>query len=170
MYLTTVLLALILGQVASIQHCPPGWLEWNQTCYMITPTPMLWGDVQQLCRGFGARMAVPSSDQENLYMATIGRKTRSDIWIDCTDGAAEGRWICAEDEIRGTGYRKWNGRSGQPNGVPLGADGSAADFASLGRDNLWGDRGDKLQYSICEMKPMCGSSLECHAINADACG
>ena len=73
---------------------------------------MLWRDVHPLCEGFSARMAVPSSDAENQFMALIATKLESRVWFDCTD---EATWICSEDEVAGSGYRKWNVLYGQPN-------------------------------------------------------
>ena len=129
---------------------------------------MLWRDVHPLCEGFSARMAVPSSDAENQFMALIATKLESRVWFDCTDEAIEGTWICSEDEVAGSGYRKWNVLHGQPNNK-AGGTSVGVDFAEMASDGLWADSVDQLFYSMCEMKPICNTSVSCRAIHSAAC-
>ena len=162
LFVLTTLWALLFGQVTGIQHCPSGWLAWNQSCYMMTPTKMLWRDVHQLCRSFGARMAVPSSDEENQFINQVASEIQEETWIDCTDKDEEGKWICSEDEVAGASYRNW--WDNQPNDWPGSGDGTGADFTTLYGSGNWVDFGDQLKYSMCEMKSVC---LQCCTITAD---
>ena len=153
-----------IAQINCMEYCPPGWMDWNQSCYMITPRPMLWRDVHQLCRSFGARMAVPSSDGENQFISDVALKLQSPLWIDCTDKDNEGMWVCSEDVSPGTGYRQFS--PGQPNDYP-----GEADFAQMNTNyrRTWSDQPDKLTFSMCEMKKTCSSILSCQAANVVEC-
>ena len=153
-FVSFIWLAFTLGQVTTVQHCPPGWLAWNQSCYMMTSTPMLWTDVHQLCRSSGAHMAVPSSDAENQFMgqlyATLNTTKGRGLWIGCSDREAEGNWVCAEDEEEGMGYRNW--AVTQPNNYPEIIQGNGADYARLQKSSFWADFDDQPEYAMCEMK------------------
>ena len=160
-----------LVRVVCNHLCPVGWLGWNQSCYTATPTPMLWTDAKTLCHSYGARMAVPSSGEENQFMTTFLSKLGNStcIWIDCTDGADEGMWVCSEDEVTGMGYRNWNPQGAQPNDYPNN-DGNGADFGLLQPGGFWADYYDSfLCHSMCKMAPTCTSPMQCQAVNAGAC-
>ena len=67
-------------------------------------------------------------------MAQVASKLDGRLWIDCTDKAIEGMWICGEDEPAGMGYRSWSIDNGQPNDYPPGAD-----FATMYKSGQWSD-------------------------------
>ena len=97
LFIEIVFMAFALGQIAAVHDCPEDWMEWSQSCYKVTPTAMLWRDVRPWCQNLGARMAVPSSKEENTFLAQLATAVNSDLWIDCTDEEEEGRWVCSED-------------------------------------------------------------------------
>ena len=66
--------------------------------------------------------------------------------------------------MAGAGYRNWGEK--QPNDCPGSGDGTGADFATLQKTGIWADYGDKLKYSMCEMKSVC---LQCCTITVDNC-
>ena len=88
------------------------------------------------------------------------------LWIDCTDQDEEGKWVCAEDEEAGIGYRNW--RVEQPNDWSPNSDqgSTGADFSCLevGTPGFWSDYSDQPEYSLCEMKSTC---LQCCIITAE---
>ena len=102
-------------------------------------------------------------------MALIAINLRGSLWIDCTDDATEGKWVCYEDEAAGSVYRKW--AKDQPNNESPGGFVSGVNWAALTKEGVWGDYVDHLLHSVCEMKPACKSSLQCRLAHTytDSC-
>ncbi|XP_038069320.1 galactose-specific lectin nattectin-like [Patiria miniata] len=74
--------------------CPPGWLKWQQSCYIRLPNRMNWFEASEACNRPGSSLAVPNSREENDFIwKSVGPQTNG-MWIGCTDAAQEGIWLC----------------------------------------------------------------------------
>ena len=91
--------------------CPKSWHYWGNSCYKITETTFTWADANDECRQLGGVLALPSSDQENNFIANTFQNVEH-CWIDCNDLDVEGSWECREGNVDIT-YRNWY--AGEPN-------------------------------------------------------
>ncbi|XP_038071997.1 CD209 antigen-like protein E [Patiria miniata] len=126
--------------------CAAPWKKWGGSCYLITQKPLTYDDASEACRGLGAKMAAPHSDQENDFLASLAQG--SAIWVACTDRRQEGEWEC-EGSQDGQGiYTNW--REGEP------SNGGHEDCVFLRPIDLnkWNDVPCKIAVrAVCERSP-----------------
>ncbi|XP_038066765.1 uncharacterized protein LOC119736828 [Patiria miniata] len=106
---STQILVSIIINLPSCQalyaSCPPGWLKWQQSCYILLPDKMNWFEASEACNRPGSSLAVPNSREENDFIWKSVRPQTSGMWIGCTDAAQEGIWLCGGQPLS---FPNWN--------------------------------------------------------------
>ncbi|XP_038047593.1 snaclec coagulation factor IX-binding protein subunit A-like [Patiria miniata] len=90
--------------------CPPGWKNWNQSCYAIYFNRVSWMDASEFCESRGSHLVMPNSQPENDFiwrMMTERLKSLSGagVWIGCKRKSADSSFVCAGNE--GMSYTNW---------------------------------------------------------------
>ncbi|XP_038069349.1 C-type lectin lectoxin-Lio3-like [Patiria miniata] len=119
--------------------CPPGWLKWQQSCYILLPDKMNWFEASEACNRPGSSLAVPNSQEENDFIwKSVGPQTDG-MWIGCTDAAQEGIWLCGGQPLAFSNWYPGNPHSdNQLNCARMtayGGGGSWADSVPCGSSN-----------------------------------
>ncbi|XP_038075390.1 perlucin-like protein [Patiria miniata] len=96
--------ASLLRSQALPASCPPGWLEWHQSCYILLPDKMNWFEASEACNRPGSSLVVPNSREENLFIWKSMVEGAEGLWIGCTDAAQEGVWMCGGQAAQ---YTDW---------------------------------------------------------------
>ena len=101
-------------------------------------------------------MAVPRSDQENDFMASLA--PGSTIWVACSDRKQEGVWKCEGPPKGGMNYTNWI--SGQPDNFEM----VEHCVTLVASDNKWNDRHCDGEFlAVCKQKPR----IHCFTANND---
>ena len=109
---------------ALMAACPPGWLSWQDSCYILLPDKVNWIEASKVCNRSGISLIIPNSQQEHDFiwremkkrMKEFGAVTDSDmeVWIGCylINVYHEDQVVCVGDGSAPV-YNKWG--IGQPN-------------------------------------------------------
>ena len=134
--------------------CPPGWLTWQDSCYILLPGKMTWFEASKACDRLGASMVVPNSEIEHEFiwqemkmrMEKISTETNDlELWIGCKDVDNTRTLICL-GENGDPAYKNW--ADGEPNWPDDECVRIAERFGGK-----WGDRGcNQLKFVACEME------------------
>ncbi|XP_038069106.1 CD209 antigen-like [Patiria miniata] len=90
---------LISSRAIHCAQCLPGWLKWQQSCYILLPDKMDWFEASEACNRPGSGLVVPNSREENDFVwKSVGPQTDG-MWIGCTDAAQEGIWLCGGQPV-----------------------------------------------------------------------
>ncbi|XP_022103340.1 C-type lectin lectoxin-Enh6-like [Acanthaster planci] len=102
-----VLVILMSSQPIEGAKCPPGWLEWRQSCYLLLPDKMNWYEAMEACDRPGlSGLAAPNSPDENDFIWHSIVKNTDGLWIACTDVVQEGVWVCGGQPLT---FSSWFG-------------------------------------------------------------
>jgi len=72
--------------------CPPGF-EWAlSSCYAFASGPATATQAAQLCMGYHAALACPTTAEEVQYLSQQAINSGKDLWIGLTDMLHEGEW------------------------------------------------------------------------------
>ncbi|XP_071808022.1 snaclec bothrojaracin subunit beta-like [Asterias amurensis] len=149
---------LMVSMLRALQAaCPPDWLTWQDSCYILLPKKMNWTDAKKACDRHSVSLVFPNSLEEQSYlweemstrMRELGANSSDDLqlWINCYRYDDES-FICSGYE--GTSYfRNWGVAepSNQPNEVCV----RMADTF----EGKWGDRLCHVYYFVaCEMSAL----------------
>ncbi|XP_038066767.1 C-type lectin domain family 3 member A-like [Patiria miniata] len=105
MLVSIIISLLLLKCQALYASCPPGWLKWQQSCYIRLPNRMNWFEASEACNRPGSSLFVPNSREENdAIWQSLGIQTGG-MWIGCTDAAQEGIWLCGGQPLS---FPNWN--------------------------------------------------------------
>lgn len=84
-------------------RCPGGWREWGDSCYMnrLGKKYNVY-KAKEICRGYGGNIPSINSKPEHdfvwdQFQGSFPDKPDQGFWIDCTDKAVEGVWVCTGD-------------------------------------------------------------------------
>ncbi|XP_022084952.1 C-type lectin lectoxin-Lio3-like [Acanthaster planci] len=94
------------NSLALCASCPPGWLKWQQSCYIRLADKMNWFQAYEACDRPGSSLVVPNSPEENLFIWKSMVKGWGGLWIGCTDAAQEGVWLCGKEPAMYTNWHK----------------------------------------------------------------
>ncbi|XP_038054904.1 lectin BRA-3-like [Patiria miniata] len=134
--------------------CPPGWLAWQDACYILLPDKMGGWQAKEVCDRPGSSPVVPDSQEEQDFiwremkprMQEFGANTTSDLelWIGCY-GVGAGMLGCYGVDWEPK-YINW--ASNEPGNNFHVCVGMAGNF-----NGQWED-GDcsELKYAVCEMR------------------
>ncbi|XP_038056057.1 perlucin-like protein [Patiria miniata] len=83
---------------------PPGWLAWQDACYILLPDKMNWWQGEDVCDRPGSSLVVPDSQEEQDFIwremkariQAFGANISSDLelWIRCRDVDNKGALSC----------------------------------------------------------------------------
>ena len=150
-------------------RCPGGWREWGDSCYSNRfGTKYNWSDAKEICRGYGGNIPSINSKPEHDFVwgqfqgSFPGSDPDSGFWIDCTDKAVEGVWVCTGDG--GSPYRTdWTD----------GSQHEGEDCAVVSNIYKFNDQNcNELKYVICERPapPLCSNSANsCYSVFHGRC-
>ena len=99
------------GSRAPYAPCPPGWLKWQQSCYMLLPDKMNWFQAAEACDRPRSGLAVSNTQEENIFIwqsIVLGRDGAGGLWIGCSDEAQEGVWLCGNQPAHRIQYTNWD--------------------------------------------------------------
>ncbi len=149
--------------------CPPGWLTWQDSCYILLPDRMNWFEGKKSCAELGANMMVPDTkdEQDSIWseMKTQIEQDRNvnsendlDLWIGCQDFEDDGSLVCMGVEGDLT-FKNWE--QDQPN-TP-----NDCCVRMVGKwGGEWGDLDCiNIKFTACEM-PVAGR-MRCVAADVD---
>ncbi|XP_033645320.1 C-type lectin domain family 4 member M-like [Asterias rubens] len=121
-----VAVILVVSILRALQAaCPPGWLNRQDSCYILLPQKMNWFDAKKACDRPGVSLVFPNSIEEHIYlweemstwMKELGANSSDDLqlWINCyrTD---EEPYICSGYEGTSS-FRNWD--STEPTNDPI---------------------------------------------------
>ena len=133
--------------------CPPDWLTWQDSCYILLSQKMNWFDAKTACDRPGVSLVFPNSMEEHTFlweeMSTRMRELggSADLWINCYRYDDE-RFNCSGYE--GTSnFRNW----GSSNPTSSSGEDCARMTSGFGGD--WADRYcDENFFVACEMSAL----------------
>ena len=146
--------------LAPYERCPGGWHEWGDSCYMNRlGTKYNWYDAKEICRGYGGNLPSINSKPEHDF---VWAQYQGSFWIDCTDKAVEGEWVCTGD-----------GDSPYRTDWTDGSQHEGEDCAVVSNIYKFNDQNcNELKYVICERPapPRCLSSANsCYSVFHGRC-
>ncbi|XP_033643056.1 asialoglycoprotein receptor 1-like [Asterias rubens] len=97
--------------------CPPGWVTWQDSCYILLPEKMNWTNAFSVCDRPGSAMAIPESQKEQdfiwLEMKTqaiqngLIEEDENCLWIGCKkDLMNPGQLSCPGKKVD-SNYTNW---------------------------------------------------------------
>ncbi|XP_038064698.1 snaclec salmorin subunit A-like [Patiria miniata] len=82
--------------------CPPGWKNWNQSCYAMYLERMSWADASEFCESKQSHLVVPNSQAENdfFWRMVVERfetvaEVEIGVWIGCKRESVNSSFVCA---------------------------------------------------------------------------
>ncbi|XP_033645334.1 snaclec convulxin subunit alpha-like [Asterias rubens] len=118
-----IVVLLVMVSILRALHaaCPPGWLTWQDSCYILLPQKMNWFDASKACDRPGVSLVSTNSTEEHNFlwgnmtkwMTEFGAISRSDLqlWINCYRDSNKQPFICSGyDGI--LSFRNWD--DGEP--------------------------------------------------------
>ncbi|XP_038628923.1 C-type lectin domain family 4 member G-like isoform X2 [Tachyglossus aculeatus] len=133
------------GNASSCKPCPPGWRNFEGSCYFFSSTTLLWPQAKDNCIEHGAHLVIINNQHEQDFLTQNDGKG---YWIGLTDMESEGthKWIDGTDLT----FTYWN--TGEPNDsrgvedcVMMLTHGRWNDFRCTSDSDNW----------ICEKKQIC---------------
>ncbi|XP_071784477.1 type-2 ice-structuring protein-like [Asterias amurensis] len=103
-----LLILMTMQSIIVLSSCPTGWVKWRQSCYILLPDKMNWMQAEAACKRPGSNLIVPDSKDENDFIFEWAVKGKMGMWIDCTDAAQEGVWLCAGEPPKFTNWEQDN--------------------------------------------------------------
>ena len=98
--------------------CPPGWVMWQDSCYILLPEKMDWFEASKVCNRPGSGLAMPESLKEQEFIWQEMNKFRGEIdtnfelWIACQKDGNTGQLACPGKED-GSYYTNWDDKQYQ---------------------------------------------------------
>ncbi|XP_022102276.1 lactose-binding lectin l-2-like [Acanthaster planci] len=80
--------------------CPPTWSQWEGKCYNATGRGLGWPEAAQECIQMGGVMAVPRSQNESKFFASLMPANNREFWINCKCSQQGDPWVCQEGATR----------------------------------------------------------------------
>ena len=134
--------------------CPPGWLTWQDSCYILLPDRMDWFKASKACDRPGTSMIVPNSQAEQDFVWREMQQIihafdfitdTTDIWTGCRNADYAGHLMCSGEESDPV-YKNWG------NGDPNEATGYCLRMTEA-YGGQWADTGcSNIKFVVCEMK------------------
>ena len=135
--------------------CPPGWLTWHDSCYILLPQKMNGTNAKKACDRPGVSLVFPNSIEEQIFvweemsawMRELGATSSDELqlWINCYRHDNE-NFLCSDNEGTSS-FGNWDTNSNQPNEDCVRMVGSA--------EGKWADIYCHLNYFVtCEMSAL----------------
>nr|XP_008175181.2 C-type lectin domain family 10 member A-like [Chrysemys picta bellii] len=79
-----------LTEFTSIK-CPPGWQQFQKSCYFFSTSAKSWQDAKQFCTDHGSGLVIVNTEEEQMFLSN--QITNPDVyWLGLSDSAKEGEW------------------------------------------------------------------------------
>uniref|UniRef100_A0A8C3II15 C-type lectin domain-containing protein n=1 Tax=Chrysemys picta bellii TaxID=8478 RepID=A0A8C3II15_CHRPI len=114
--------------------CPPGWQQFQKSCYFFSTSTKSWQDAKQFCTDQGSGLVIVNTEEEQTFLSN--HITHPHVyWLGLSDSAKEGEWRWLDGSPLGFGlfFRFWG--PGEPNDVGQ----QGEDCGSLRFDGKWND-------------------------------
>ncbi|XP_054655737.1 galactose-specific lectin nattectin-like [Dunckerocampus dactyliophorus] len=96
-------------------HCPDGWTQLDNRCYIFKSEKRDFSDAESICRGYGGNLVSIHSDLENAVVRELIRRGSAvfdDTWIGLHDTVQEGDMMWTDGSV--TDYFDYG--DGEPTG------------------------------------------------------
>ena len=94
--------------------CPPGWLPWQDSCYILLRQKMTWSEGFRACDRPGTNMIIPTTEgQHNFIWRTMTPlmtdldAVKMELWIGCKDNDHDAEVECFSRSGFITNYTNW---------------------------------------------------------------
>ncbi|XP_074543103.1 uncharacterized protein LOC141803107 [Halichoeres trimaculatus] len=92
--------------------CPPDWLLFNSSCYLISRNSRSWPEAKSYCESQGGYLAIIHTAEEQTFLwDLLPRGHWNSYWFGITDGDTEDVWKWVDDTVLVGGF--WE--VGEPN-------------------------------------------------------
>ncbi|XP_071808091.1 snaclec bothroinsularin subunit beta-like [Asterias amurensis] len=88
--------------------CPPGWLTWQDSCYILLPQKMNWTDAFRVCDRPGSAMTMPETQIEQDFIWREMNTSR--IQMGLVDGNPFQLWIGCKKDLTNPGHLSCPGK------------------------------------------------------------
>ena len=93
-----IAISLVMAATEALQSlpavCPPDWLAWQDSCYILLPDKMNWFQALKLCDRPGSSLLIPDSQEEQDFIwhkmkdwvkdLGVNSIDELEVWIGCT--------------------------------------------------------------------------------------
>ena len=89
--------------------CPPGWLAWRDSCYILLPERMNWWEASRACDRPGSSLIVPDSQdeldfvwremKERMAKFAVTSTDELELWIGCATMKHSKRFVCSGGQV-----------------------------------------------------------------------
>ena len=108
---------------------------WGESIYKIYETATTYGAAKAQCESDGTHLAIPKSEAENDFIASL--IPNEDIWIGINDIEEEGTYVTVDGSA--ISYTNWDSEDGQPdNSIKVNPDGEDG-IHIRDNDKKWND-------------------------------
>ncbi|XP_055370153.1 ladderlectin-like [Betta splendens] len=83
----------------SHHHCPHGWSQFRDHCYLFVSTPKAWVDAEVYCQFDGANLASVHCEQGNHFLMSLTRGDTHNFpqsWLGGFDSIRPGFWMWSD--------------------------------------------------------------------------
>ncbi|XP_033645313.1 snaclec mucrocetin subunit beta-like [Asterias rubens] len=116
--LKTVILSCLFTIFVTLEAaCPPGWVTWQDSCYILLPQKMNWTDAFRACDRPGSAIAMPESQKEQDFiwreMKRQGTQNNPieegdfELWIGCKENRTNPRQLSCPGKKVDSDYTNW---------------------------------------------------------------
>uniref|UniRef100_A0A8C3F7E2 C-type lectin domain-containing protein n=1 Tax=Chrysemys picta bellii TaxID=8478 RepID=A0A8C3F7E2_CHRPI len=119
--------------------CPPGWQQFQKSCYFFSTSAKSWQDAKQFCTDHGSGLVIVNTEEEQMFLSN--QITNPDVyWLGLSDSAKEGEWRWVDGSLLSLSF--W--RPGEPNNA-------AEECGTLHSDGNWNNATcSSTEHWICE--------------------
>ncbi|XP_061527126.1 asialoglycoprotein receptor-like 1 [Phycodurus eques] len=128
--------------------CKEGWVSFQSSCYLLSPTTATWSKAQQQCLSHRGHLVVVNGVEELDYISEISEITYK-YWIGLVERAHEGEWSWVDGTDYSTTPKFWDAH--QPDNWAFRKNGE--DCGQLHATDARNDADCNVAYNyICEMR------------------
>ncbi|XP_065432166.1 C-type lectin domain family 10 member A-like isoform X4 [Chrysemys picta bellii] len=127
-----------LTEFTSIK-CPPGWQQFQKSCYFFSTSDKSWEDAKQFCTDHGSHLVIVNTEEEQTFLSN--QSTNSHVyWLGLRDSMKKGAWRWVDGSLLSLSF--WG--PGEPNNA-------AEECGTLHSDGKWNDSTcSSTEHWICE--------------------
>uniref|UniRef100_A0A8C3HBI7 C-type lectin domain-containing protein n=1 Tax=Chrysemys picta bellii TaxID=8478 RepID=A0A8C3HBI7_CHRPI len=71
--------------------CPPGWQQFQKSCYFFSTSDKSWEDAKQFCTDHGSGLVIVNTKEEQTFLSNQLIEPH-EYWLGLSDSVKEGEW------------------------------------------------------------------------------